>query len=338
MDDKNEQIYSQYSIQIDNIYKNKGIVYLETKDGLYIIKSYNYTEKKLKTENLVKEEIERRGYENLDICVANKTDGYISYNKYMNKFIMRKWFVGDECDINNIDDMCKTSANLASLHSYMEDISVEGEDIAIIPKRNFINEYKNYIGELKRVKKYLYNKKKKNQLELDIIKSIDYYYKEMDKYLHKLEESQYETLYEESIEQNKICHGGYTHHSVLLLKDDVATINFDKMHYGVQIYDLYALLRKAMEKNNWDIEMAKDIIESYNEIRKITDAEKEILIILLGYPEKYRKLINGYYNGKKAWLSIRIYEKLNELVATEEQRQEFIKSLEDYLSHFPLVN
>ena len=38
LDDKNEQIYSQYTLRIDNVYKSKGIVYLDTKDGLYMIK------------------------------------------------------------------------------------------------------------------------------------------------------------------------------------------------------------------------------------------------------------------------------------------------------------
>ena len=81
----------------------------------------------------------------------------------------------------------------------------------------------------------------------------------------------------------KICHGGYTHHGVILIpsSEEVATINFDKMHIGVQIYDLYTLLRKTMEKNNWDIEQAREIIKAYDNEKRITKEEQQILKILL---------------------------------------------------------
>ena len=115
---------------------------------------------------------------------------------------------------------------------------------------------------------------------------------------------------------------------MLRQQKEVATINFDKMHIGVQIYDLYILLRKAMEKNNWNVDYAKQMIQAYNNEKVITQEEKQILKILLSYPEKYRKLINNYYNGKKSWLSIRIYEKLNELIATETKRQEFLRYIQ----------
>ena len=85
MDDKNEQIYTQYSLKIDNVYKKKGIVYLQTKDGLYMIKAYNYTEKKIKLENAIKQMLQEKGYSNTDMCIPNKEEEYISLNKYQNK-------------------------------------------------------------------------------------------------------------------------------------------------------------------------------------------------------------------------------------------------------------
>lgn len=340
MDDKNEQIYSQYALNINNVSKSKGIVYLDTKDGYYMIKPYNYTEYKIKAENGVKEMLEEKGYGYTDMCMQNKSGEYISYNKYMNKFVLKRWFKSEECEVTDIEDMCYASANLGRIHKLMKGenyLSISGigdsdkmldetKNQLHIVEKNLLKEYSNQINELKRVKKYLYNKKRKNRLEIEIIKSLDYYYKEAVTYLEQLEQSAYEKLYKEAQEKIKICHGAYTHHGVLMLRQqkEVATINFDKMHIGVQIYDLYILLRKAMEKNNWNVDYAKQMIQAYNNEKVITQEEKQILKILLSYPEKYRKLINNYYNGKKSWLSIRIYEKLNELIATETKRQEFL--------------
>ena len=331
MDDKNEQIYGQYQLKIDSVHKNKGIVYLETDSGRYIIKPYNYTEKKIKLENEIKDFLDKRGYSNTDICIKNNKGEYISLNKYANKYIVKKWSYGRECDINSVEDMCRASANLANLHALLQEVNVEGEDVSKLEAKNLVKDYMTYVNELKRVKKYIINKKKKNGLELEILKSLDYYYKQELYYVDKLQKSDYLKMYEDALLHKKICLGNYTYHSVLIEDEDVATINFDKVHIGVQIYDLYTLLRKAMEKNDWNIEMAKKMLSAYNEEIPLSKSEKEIIIILFGYPDKYRKLINSYYNGKKSWLSIRIYEKLNELIATEEKRKEFISDLDVWL-------
>jgi len=48
----------------------------------------------------------------------------------------------------------------------------------------------------------------------------------------------------------------------------IATINFDRFHVGYQLMDLYQFLRKAMEKNRYDITMAKDILSAAVTIAK----------------------------------------------------------------------
>ena len=58
--------------------------------------------------------------------------------------------------------------------------------------------------------------------------------------------------------------------------------------------------------------------------------EKEILYIFIAYPEKYRKLVNSYFNGKKAWVSIRITEKLDELIQLEEKKNKFLEQFKKY--------
>ena len=58
--------------------------------------------------------------------------------------------------------------------------------------------------------------------------------------------------------------------------------------------------------------------------------EKEILYIFIAYPEKYRKLVNSYFNGKKSWVSIRITEKLEELLKSEDNKKKFLEQFIKY--------
>ena len=319
MDDKNEQIYSQYQLDISSIYKVRGLIYLETQQGLYIIKPYNYSETRAKADGNLKNALCKKGFKNIDILIKNNFGSYITQNRY-----------GNECDITSLCDLKLASRNLAVFHKIARNIELDEEDTCRIPTRRIIDEYDCYNSELKRVKKYIYGKKKKNSLEMNIIQYIDYFYSQAIKYSEELRKSNYLKLYSESIENKWLCHGTYNHHSVILCNDSVATINFERVNYGVQIYDLYCLLRKAMEKNDWDIDIGRSIIETYNEEKSILKEEKEILYIFIAYPEKYRKLVNSYFNGKKAWVSIRITEKLDELIKLEEKKNKFLEQYRKY--------
>ena len=330
MDDKNEQIYSQYQLEILSIYKVRGLIYLETQQGLYIIKPYNYSETRAKADGNLKNALCKKGFKNIDILIKNNLGSYITQNRYGNKYVIKKWFNGNECDITSLCDLKLASRNLAAFHKIARNIELDEEDTCRIPTRRIIDEYDCYNSELKRVKKYIYGKKKKNSLEMNIIQCIDYFYSQAIKYSEELRKSNYLKLYSESIENKWLCHGSYNHHSVILCNDSVATINFERVNYGVQIYDLYCLLRKAMEKNDWDIDIGRSIIETYNEEKSILKEEKEILYIFIAYPEKYRKLVNSYFNGKKAWVSIRITEKLDELIKLEEKKNKFLEQYRKY--------
>ena len=327
MDEKNEQIYKQYQLDVKNVSKIRGLIYIETEEGLYIIKPYKYSEQKANIENNVNFSLIDKGFEDVDYLVKNINDSYISQNKYGNKFVLKKWYKGEECNINSIEDVQKASRNLANFHNVVKSITIDNEYSSNIPTKNMINEYECYNNELKRVRKYIYNKKKKNSLEISIITYIDKYYEQGQYYLNKLKNSDYGKLYAKAIENKWVCFGNYNHHSVLINDDSIATINFDKFFYGVQIFDLYCLLRKAMEKNGWNTEMGISIIEEYDKEKEISQEEKEILYIFMAYPEKYRKLVNSYFNGKKSWVSIRITEKLEELVSSEQKKEQFLQHL-----------
>ena len=327
MDEKNEQIYKQYQLDVKNVSKIRGLIYIETEEGLYIIKPYKYSEQKANIENNVKFSLIDKGFEDVDYLVKNINDSYISQNKYGNKFVLKKWYKGEECNINSIEDVQKASRNLANFHNVVKSITIDNEYSSNIPTKNMINEYECYNNELKRVRKYIYNKKKKNSLEISIITYIDKYYEQGQYYLNKLKNSDYGKLYAKAIENKWVCFGNYNHHSVLINDDSIATINFDKFFYGVQIFDLYCLLRKAMEKNGWNTERRISIIEEYDKEKEISQEEKEILYIFMAYPEKYRKLVNSYFNGKKSWVSIRITEKLEELVSSEQKKEQFLQHL-----------
>ena len=113
---------------------------------------------------------------------------------------------------------------------------------------------------------------------------------------------------------------------VILNRKYTAVVNFDKMHYDIQVKDLYQFLRKVLEKNNWDSSLGTMIMDTYLSVRTLSEEERRVLYAMLTFPEKFWKISNRYYNSRKSWISSVNYDKLCRFKKTEGQRQDFLNT------------
>ena len=82
-----------------------------------------------------------------------------------------------------------------------------------------------------------------------------------------------------------------------------AIIEYNRMHLGIQVSDLYRFMRKVMEKHGWN------------------------MYYLFLYPEKYWKQLNFYFNANKAWIPERNIDKLHGLEEQQQLRNSFLRRL-----------
>ena len=99
------------------------------------------------------------------------------------------------------------------------------------------------------------------------------------------------------------------------------------MTRGVQVSDLYYLMRKAMEKQGFDCRIGQKMLEEYDRRLPLTEGDRRYLYIRFLYPEKYWKQINYYFNSNKAWIPARSTEKIHTLQELEPERQKFLDFL-----------
>ena len=50
-------------------------------------------------------------------------------------------------------------------------------------------------------------------------------------------------------------------------KEGMAIINFEQMHYDIQVGDLAHFMRKILEKHNWNTGLGMDMITAYSSQR-----------------------------------------------------------------------
>ena len=114
---------------------------------------------------------------------------------------------------------------------------------------------------------------------------------------------------------------------ILMCPRDVAVVEFNRMHLGMQMEDLYHFMRKAMEKHDWSLKLGNSMLETYSRILPLSDTDRTCLYYLFLYPEKYWKQINFYYNANKAWIPARNIEKLKDLELQQPLRNEFLSRI-----------
>ena len=132
-----------------------------------------------------------------------------------------------------------------------------------------------------------------------------------------------------------MCHGAYHYHNVLILPDySVATVNFESLCYQPYLLDFYLFLRKTLEKNHYDYAFFEAGISGYSIYRHLTEKDFLFLYLLFLYPEKFWKISNQYYNHRKSWIPPRTLEKLQKVLAQNEERHSFLKQFADFLRTF----
>lgn len=329
MEDKLEEIIRQYPCQVRSRRRTRGAFLLETDQGLRLLKECSASQARIEFEEKVKEQLIRQGNLLVDHTYKNSREEYFTKDNYRNNWVMRQWYTGTECDIRDHRCVVKCAGYLGRLHTFMQ--LGRMEENSYVQKESIRQEMERHNKEMKRVRSYIRGKKQKNEMEICLLESFDIFYGQACLAQSLLQECGYEELWQQTLARGLVRHGSYTYHNVLFTGNDMAVTNFDRAEIGLQIRDLYDLLRKAMEKNSWHPELGRCLIETYHGERHLNDSEKTVLYAMLLYPEKYWKLVNFYYNSRKSWMSAKNLEKLLKIRSQEEQRSGFLKEAKEIL-------
>ena len=184
-------------------------------------------------------------------------------------------------------------------------------------------EMRRHSREMKRVRNFISGKRKKSEFELCVMQHFEEFYEQALRAQDELE-----LLWRKQGQDRLfLCHGDLDQHHVLVGSGDVAFIEFNQMHRGCQIADLYRFMRKVMEKHGWNERLGLAMIESYDHVLPVDREDRECLYYLFLYPEKYWKQLNYYYNANKAWIPPKNVEKLKAIEEQQEGRNRFLSNI-----------
>ena len=323
---------AQYELTADRSARTRGALLCYTSQGLLILREFHGSEKKLKKQQELLLHLKECGM-NTDYFLQNTQESLVSKDKDQMAFTLQHWYEGRECDTKSRDDIIKSVRTLARLH-----ILMKMEPVEEYRERSLRDEYLRHNQELRKIRKFIRKKGASSVFEKDYLASVEWFLQRAQYAVELLDETEYDSLREKVWREGQVCHGEYNQHNVLMLKgeDETAAVtNFGHWNFDIQMADLYRFMRKILEKYNWNLNLAQEMLREYHRIRPISKAEWQNLRVRFTYPEKYWKLANYYYSHKKVWISEKNVEKLQNLIRQREKWENFgYECFQDYQGDF----
>lgn len=317
MNDYGLSVLSQYGLTAKTVTRGRGILICDTEEGLRAISPHHGSEAKLQMQHDIQQHCREAGFPYVDQVIKNQEGNVLSKDEEETVYLMRDWFLGKECDTRSGAEILECTETMARLHQVLH-----MEKAETIHSSDLVEECARHNRELRKIRKYIQKKKKRNEFEEVMAKSISQFLEQGEKAVEGMEKEGYRELLQEHGEQ--ICHGECTQHNFLFVRDGVAVTNFEHFNWGLQIADLSHFMRKILEKHQWDKELGREMIASYQSMRKLSQGELKNLMLLLSYPWKYWKVANYYANSNKVWISPKNVEKLKKSISLWEPWKEFV--------------
>ena len=324
MNDKYEEVLKQYALQVRGVRRGRGAWIYETDQGMKSLKEYQGTLKRLEFEDQVLCQL--KGFTGLktDQYIRNREGSLVSTSEDGTRFVLKDWYGDRECSLKDGKEVCEALSSIARLHERLRKIEVLKEwNMGSILPRLAVEDMERHNRELKRARGFIRGKRKKSDFELCVMKSFNAFFEQASEAAQGIA-----GLWKSGEEPRLLCHGDLDQHHVLMGSGYVAVIEYNRMHLGLQMEDLYRFMRKAMEKHGWSLSLGMDMLNAYEKVLPLGEKERKCLYYLFLYPEKYWKQINYYFNANKAWIPARNMDKIIGLEAQEESRRGFLRLLQ----------
>lgn len=307
MDDRRLEVLTQYDLTIRNFCNIRGALVLDTDSGWKVLRPSQAGEQRLEFENALKQYIRNSQKLCVDTVCRTKEGKLFSENSYGDRFCVRDWYQGEECDLKQ-EAHCYTAVETLNRFQEITETFEPEEAHRLYERRPLTEQFVKRTRELKRVRGYIREKKQKSAFEVYYLKLCDGYF---DQALAALEYIKSIPLKDETLHP---IHGNFSYHSLLTdspLEDGCFVLtSFDKAGFGQQVIDFYYLLRKTMEKNDWNQLLGQQMIDRYLCVRKNSEEERALIKAQIMFPEKFWKIANYYYNNRKSWIPEKNIRKL----------------------------
>lgn len=318
MVDQALETLEQYELEVKDVRRGRGSWVIASNRGDFMLKEYRGDEEKARLQRMLTDRITKQTGVVVQEIVPSREGTLLVRDKEEHSYVLETYMEGRECNLREPEENAVAIRTMARMHGGMI-LEQKPENVACC---SLAREFAKRNTELRRIRRYLKEKRQKNNFERYLHKHFNLFF---EKALEvEADWAHYEPYALPAEGSCYFCHGDYQHHNVWFHYQDVMILQFEKYMCDMPCRDLYLYLRKLLEKNNWDQEIGRGAIALYEKERPLTHMEHISMVYRFAYPEKFWKIANYYFNSRKSFMPEKNMDKLEKLLQQEKAKEYFI--------------
>ena len=234
-------VLSHYGLTASGTMRVRGALLCHTEQGDKLISEFGTAAEK--TGAAVSSTVPHHGVGLLrcDQILRNEEGALATRGDDGGTYIVRNWYPGRECETGNSEDLIRASDALARLHTAAH-LPVKME----YRRESIVEECIRHNVEIRKIRKYLQTKKKKNEFEKLLLASAGPYLEQGERAAAEMKASSYEKTAAAGRTKKAPSATGNSASTIILLENGrgETAVNFDKWNFDLQVADLGYFMRK----------------------------------------------------------------------------------------------
>ena len=332
-----EKVLSKYDVSVIDVklesYKDKkGVWWINTQSGTKILKKQPNSEKTIEFVISAIDYLTEKGIHIPKIIKNN--DGHHYTEADGDYYILSEAIIGKRPNYDNTKELKAIVQGLAKFHSASLGFNPPLDCKPRIHLGNLIKEHEESMIKLES----FYSKEKQsdchNSFGTNILNEFPHFYNRMQNSIIELNKSCYTQWVEKVKNIRCLCHQDFAAGNLVLdKKGELYILDTDSITIDIPIRDIRKLLNKVMKKNgSWDYELARMILEWYQEENPLEVCHWLVLKSELEYPHLFYGAMSKYYEMReKSWTQQKYESRLKEMCEIEKSAEQVISRFESII-------
>lgn len=318
------------SIKNDSYKGKKGVWWIETTNGLKVLKKISNSEATLKFILTAINHLISKGVNIPPVNKARDGSEYVKFNEVC--FVLSDAISGKAPDYNNPKELIAIVEGLANFHKGSVGFKVSDNTK---PKNHlgiWTQEYSYQLEDMYKFYKEELAKPQNNEIGRLVKNDFPYFYGRGKKAIEGLKNGEYDAWVKKVQSSGGLCHQDFASGNLIISKSDFFILDTDSLTLEIPARDIRKLLNKIMKKRgNWDINHVAKILSYYQARNPLTYDEWQVVKYDLMFPHLFLSAMNKYYYQRDKEWSIDIYtKKIKDMYSFE-------KTIDPLLDNFNLI-
>ena len=326
MEDINEKIlWEGYGLRFRGGTRTRAGLICRTDQGLRELKKPRGSVESLRLAFAVKEQFRKNGFHQTG-CMYETLEGepFCQYDGTL--YILEEPLPAEVLPEDSTTVFVQGAELLGKMHAAAKGRQDEQEkwDRERLPRL-----YAKRRGEMAKIRHRNDKRRNYDAIDLLLIAHYESYMARSAEAEELLRKGGYEAAVGRAAEQGAFCHHAYKSEALRLNGEGKLFVgNFDKCGRELPLADLAFYLRRYFKKTAGNRDGVWKMLECYGRHCPLSNGDLLILQGMLLYPEKFLRLVNEYYNKRRACVSPAMQERLAAAVREEEKGAELKQIIE----------